>query len=166
LISVDDGQVTGLHELRSAALVSATHAVPPPTIVSTCALVIGWLTAPFLRPFVANLLNDETQLDEPVLVMLRDRLMDSESAPDEWTAAFQALRVVDFRRSAVEWTDILRRHRVAPAYRGLTLQFAGWGGDFGGLSEVMRPEIVGAVEEIKATATGASPLRDCSRTCQ
>jgi hypothetical protein len=52
----EGGRLGGLHQLRSAALVRLTHAVPPPTVGVTFARAAAAVSAPDIEPLVAVVL--------------------------------------------------------------------------------------------------------------
>jgi hypothetical protein len=156
LVQVRDHQVTGLHELRSTAVVEAIHAAGAPSLADSAVVVIGLVDAGLLRPFVAGLLVDHPDLDSTIVQRLSDRLSHQ---PDTGilTDMLQALRLVDVYRRAMGWTKILARHEIVPADQLLTIRFGLWKTE---LPQGVKPEIAAAIAEIRTTDCADSPLRD------
>jgi hypothetical protein len=118
LIVEREGQLGGLHELRSRQVMDAVHRRPPPVLVETVGAVIEILSPADLQVFLTRLMA-ERQLDkEPIIGALGERL-DRQPDAASFTAALQALRVVGFRRSAEAWPGILREEGAAAGDIGL-----------------------------------------------
>ncbi|TCC35109.1 hypothetical protein [Kribbella sindirgiensis] len=156
LVQVRGTRLTGLHQLRSTALARSVHAAPPPPLAESVSAVIDLLDDDQLQLFVSGALGAQRDLDDIVLDRVAAELGRRRN-PVAWTAVLQALRVVDFQRQAVVWATILDRHGVVPADRPITLQLAMLDSD---VLPIFKTEIIAAVEEIRSSADGSSPLRD------
>ncbi|MCP3754124.1 hypothetical protein [Streptomyces sp. TBY4] len=150
------GLLSGLHQLRSAHLADAVHAIPPPILDETVLAVMRILTDSQLQPFIAGVLTEHPVLDPVVLDQLAVELGQRPSVKAT-TGVLQALRLVDVNRTAADWLRTLDRHRIPPALRRTTLQFALVDGD---LLPQLKPEIAAAITEIRAADTSGSPLRN------
>ncbi|MFJ4591369.1 MULTISPECIES: hypothetical protein [unclassified Kitasatospora] len=150
------GRLSGLHQLRSSRLADAVHAFPPPILDETVIAVMQLLTDAQLQPFVVGVLSDRPDLDSVVLDQITVELS-RRSGIEATIGVLQALRLVDVTRCATDWAQILDRHRVSPALRPTTLQFALMGGD---LLTNLKDEVEAAIPEIRATSSSGSPLRN------
>ncbi|MEU3001395.1 hypothetical protein ABZ684_28175 [Streptomyces sp. NPDC006995] len=156
LIHERSGRLSGLHRLRSAHLADAVHAIPPPVLDETVLAVMHMLADSQLQPFIAGVLADHPELDSVVLDQIAVRLANRPSV-EATIGVLQALRLVDVNRTAAAWLRILDRHRIPPALRRTTIQFALVDGE---LLPQLKPEIAAAITEIRAADSSGSPLRD------
>ncbi|MEU8618585.1 hypothetical protein [Streptomyces sp. NPDC048623] len=156
LVHERSGRLSGLHQLRSAHLADAVHAIPPPILDETVLAVMRILADSQLQPFIAGVLTEHPELDPVVLDQVAVRLGRHPSV-EAVTGALQALRLVDVNRTAAEWLRTLDRYRIPPALRRTTLQFALVDGE---LLPQLKPEIAEAITEIRAADSSGSPLRD------
>lgn len=148
--------LTGLHQLRSAALSRAVHAQPPPALIETVDTILPLLGDADLLPFVVGALAAYPDLDATVLDHVVNRLAGS-GAIDTWTTALHTLRMVDFHRQATTWADICRQEGVPPALRQAVVLHV-----LAGIEPWpnSRPEVVAAMEQINAVRDVGSALRD------
>jgi hypothetical protein len=158
LVAIDDGVVSGLHPVRSAALCEAVHEVPPPALGDTVSDVVEWVATDNLLTFVARAIADDPGLAPIVVESLRSRL---DRSPDDLTAiaaALAGLRLADFTLTARRWVKILEKHDVPFPLRPLALDLVMIDSElFAGLD----PRIIAATEEIRRDhASSTSALRD------
>ena len=121
LLTERDGMVTGIHPVRSRAIVDAIHRMPPPELETTVASVLTMLHGSALSRFVYEVLRDEPHLEEAVLQSLRGlvhndvvRLID----------CLHGLELLDFYRQASAWMEIAERQDVPPTHRPFALELA------------------------------------------
>lgn len=159
LVTVDRGVVRGLHPLRSEAIASAVHRVPPPQLADTVQQTLRVVAADQLRSYVGRAVGDRPDLGQAVLDALSDRLaVPHGDDADVVTAALDGLRLADFAATAREWAQVLDRHDVPVPLRPLALDLAMIDGE---LVDAFEPHLLAAVEEIRAGRDDAcSPLRD------
>jgi hypothetical protein len=161
LVAVEDGVISGLHPLRSAALCVAVHAVPPPALSDTLRDVAAHVAARQLGPFVARAVSDEPRLAGAAVQSLEARVAGPAAAADiEVTAAALAgLRLADFASAARAWVAILDRHDVPAPLRPLAVDLGLIDGD--ALADAFDARLAASVEDIRADgASRVSPLRD------
>jgi hypothetical protein len=113
LVTDRDGQLGGVHELRSRAISDVIHAVPPPVLRSTVGTVVSLLHATSLQPFLARLLLSGLTDDEVVFDAAAERLA-SDPDPVALAGVLHALRTVGFRRTAEAWRVVFDEEGVAP----------------------------------------------------
>lgn len=121
-----DGIVTGLHQLRSAAISEVLHATPPPELRSTVLRTLRSAVPSTLVRFVTNLLR--AQIDQlPTVVGFVGAEADS---VERVSAALRGLQLFDFWRLAGEWVSIADEHGVPESTRPVLFQFATAGLEF------------------------------------
>ena len=157
LVQVEKERISGLHQLRSKSLAAAVHRVPPPTLTDTIRTVLGLLDDHQMPPFVLGLLTEQPELDTVALGLIVAELQDRADTT-ALIGVLQALRIVDFQRLAAPWAAVLDRHDVKPANHLITLELALLGSDLP--AEMMKPEIVAAVDEISPAVNEPFRLRD------
>jgi hypothetical protein len=157
LITVEDGDVRGLHPVRSAALCEAVHEVPPP-IGDTVRDVLARIGTDHLPSFVARAICDAPGLAPVIVDSLSTRL---DRAPRDLTmmaAALAGLRLADFTLTARRWAAIFDKHDVPVPHRPTGLNLAMSGTE---LPEGLEPRLAAAIEEVRRdSASNLSPLRD------
>lgn len=153
----DGGTISALHRLRSLALFSAVHLVPPPTEKETLTNLISHMPSDRIQTFLEGVLYDRHDLGPVVIDAVASRLRASLDVPTA-AAALQALRLADFRGEARDWVDVMERKGVPPALRSVTANLAIAGLDAG--RQLFQATIVDAAEEIAARNRLGSPLRD------
>ncbi|WP_163010640.1 hypothetical protein [Streptomyces dangxiongensis] len=156
LVHERSGRLSGLHQLRSAHLADAVHAIPPPILDETVLAVMRMLAESQLQPFIAGVLTEHPELDTVVLDQIAVQLGNRPSV-EATTGVLQALRLVDVNRTAAAWLRTLDRHQIPPSLRRTTLQFALVDGE---LLPQLKPEIAAAIPEIRAAGSSGSPLRN------
>lgn len=134
LISLRDGMLGGLHELRSLHATQAIHRVPPPTLGATVRRVIDLLDGPILQRFVTRLLLAEAVEDDQVIDALAARAT-SRTDPRGLAAALHALRLVGFQRSAAQWREAFLDEDASPTNIGIIAQYVLNGGEAAALPQ-------------------------------
>lgn len=122
LLREQGGRITGLHQLRSAAIATAVHALDTPALSDSIGTVLDIADEDQLRTFIAGVMFDHPELDETVI----DRIVARLSAGGDASAAadlLQGLRIVDFRRAVTTWPEILSRN-VPPSLQVTTIRCA------------------------------------------
>lgn len=145
LIRERDGDLAGLHELRSRHISRAIHSMPPPTFAETVRRLIDLLDGDALQRFQTRLLLDNAVADDVVIDAVAARV---EREPDARAvaASLQALRLVGFRRMSAQWREIFADEGAAPTNVALVAHFALHGGD----DELFPEPIQRAVARIRA----------------
>jgi hypothetical protein len=113
LVAERDGFLLGLHELRSQAITTAVHRVPPPALARTVEQAISLLQAAALHPFLTKLLLSGAVPDDVVLDAAVSRLR-TEPDPAALAGVLHALRMAAFRRMTEGWRDIFESEAVPP----------------------------------------------------
>ena len=120
LLAEHGGEVVGIHQIRSRAIVDVIHRTPPPELKATVESVLKMLHGPALSRFLYEVLRDVPALEESVLHAL-ERL--AQNDVESLIACLRGLEMLDFYRQASAWAEIAERHDVPPALRALVLQF-------------------------------------------
>ncbi|HEX8084555.1 MAG TPA: hypothetical protein VF529_09715 [Solirubrobacteraceae bacterium] len=128
LVAERDGWLVGLHELRSQAITTAVHRVPPPTLGRTVEQAISMLHPPALHPFLTRLLLSGAVPDDIVVDATVGRLR-AEPDPEALAAVLHALRMAAFRRVTEGWRDILESEGVPLTNVAVVAHLALHGGD-------------------------------------
>lgn len=156
-ILCQDGSIlTGVHQLRSAALARAVHAVPPPILSETIRTVLGIVEDDHLGRILAGALHHHPDLEAIVLQQAQCEL-ERRGSVTAWSSMMQALRVLDFQQLASGWPNRLSTIGIPPAGWSLAVQAAIT------ISHVMgnrEEKISAAIDAIRSDLAGPSPLRD------
>ena len=120
LVVERDGQIEGLHRLRSAAICEAVHEPPPPVLDETITKVIPLVPASQLHRFVAAVLSDYSDARNVVI----EAACEDSLGVDRVAAYLQGLRLADFRERALVWNEIAEQHAIPIAVRPLVFMFA------------------------------------------
>jgi hypothetical protein len=122
----DGGYLGGLHEVRSRAIIEATHVVPPPTVAETARSSIACVRASDLVSVLGSLVYEGHLQQEDAQEELRKRLSTS---PDLLTLeiSLNALRHLSVMERARRLSEIALKHQVSPAFQELAVQFAAIG---------------------------------------
>ena len=113
LVAERDGQIGGVHQLRSTAICEAIHDQPPPSIKETIQKVVPLLPASQLPRFIASLLKDNPGTRATIIESASRETPDM----DRVSACLQGLRLADFHELAGEWDVIAEQHGVLTAAR-------------------------------------------------
>ncbi|WP_143780804.1 hypothetical protein [Ornithinimicrobium sp. CNJ-824] len=155
LVHIRGTELRGLHQLRSAALSVAVHAVPPPSLNDTVEDVLKGLEGKQAYSFIVGLLADNSELENALINQLFDSIR-REPTPALLATFLEALRFVEFERQASSWSRILEKYQIQPAHRGIATQLALSGAH---TMPGLRPDIVAAAQAIEAQPED-SHLRD------
>ena len=103
----DDGRYAGTHRLRSAALVTSTHRLPPPALRDTLSSLVEVLDSGQLGPFVIRAIDGADPATTAALITaLADRVVSSGDA-EVLIEATSALKGIAARTVAQEWATKL-----------------------------------------------------------
>ena len=149
LVVERDGQIGGLHRLRSTAICEAVHELPPPVLAETIGRVIPLVPTSQLHRFVAAMLSDNRDARNVVIEAACRNALEV----DRVAAYLQGLRLADFRERAFVWNEIAEQHAIPIAVRPLVFMFAVGEIELGGL---FPDEVNEACAEMVATAERTS----------
>ena len=121
LLTERNGIVTGIHPVRSRAVVDAIHRVPPPQLETTVISVLKTLRSSALSSFLYQVLRDEPHLEEQILRTLQNL---AHGDLDTLLDCLSGLDLVDFSRQASAWMEIAERYGLPPAHTPLALDLA------------------------------------------
>lgn len=116
-----DGMITGIHSVRSRAIMEAMHRMPPPELQTTVVSVLNMLYGSALSRFVYEVLRDEPDLEGPVLQALKKL---AHNDVERLMACLRGLELLDFYRQASAWKEIAERHGVPPTHMPFALELA------------------------------------------
>ena len=152
LVVESDGDLRGLHQLRSAAMCMAAHASPPPLLSDTVARVAPAVPTALLGRFVFSLLRDEPGLIGAVICAARQDL-----AATRLAEYLHGVRLADFGRRVVAWKQAAEEFDVPGAQLMLLLLLTS-----SGLSVPPSISASGSrmQREIAAAGEYVSPLRE------
>ena len=156
LVHEVDGRLSGLHQLRSAALSDEVWHHPPPTVRDSAETLLGLVDDEQLTALVMSVMTEQPGLDEVVASRLKTELRDRASIA-AWASALHGLRIVDFRRRCDRIIAEFDRLGVAPVDRIATVQFAMLDSE---PSPLFKPEVRKAMRQIAPDLNADSPLRD------
>ena len=138
------GELSGVHRIRSRALVDIIHEIPPPVLYETAVSVLEVLRSPALSRFVYEVLRERPELEEPMLAAMEDL---AQVDSDRLVGCLRGLELLDFYRRATAWVEIAQGHGVPMADRRLALQAAIAELDF---PDIFPAELRSATEEMAA----------------
>lgn len=145
LLAESQGLITGVHQVRSAAIVDAVHEVPPPLLQDTILSVLQLLSGESLTRFIFEVLKQQPDLESAILDAIKEL---SAGNPDSLVSCLRALELLDFHREASEWAEVADRCNVPIAQRPLVLQLAIMGTKGVELPGVFLVEFRTALDEI------------------
>jgi hypothetical protein len=145
LIRERDGELGGLHELRSRHVMAAVHRVPPPTLMETMARLVGLLEPRPLQVFLTRVLAERLVDTAALLPPVAAHIQTNQDA-EALAAALQALRLVSFQRLAQQWARILAEEGVPPGH----IQLVGHFGISDGEIDMFPEPVQRAVARIRA----------------
>ena len=125
LVFERDGQMGGLHRLRSIAICQAVHELPSPAIDVTIQKVIPLVPAAQLHRFIAAMLEENPE----ARVIIADQASRCDLELERVAACLQGLRLADFLELARAWNDVAEQHDVPPANRPTMFAMAIQGGE-------------------------------------
>ena len=120
LIVERDGQLGGLHRLRSAAICRAVHDPPPPTLDATIENLIPLVPTAQLHRFIAVMLVDNPAARSIVVNSFGGQALDLERL----AASVQGLRLADFHHQAQRWNNIAEKHGAPMMARPILFAWA------------------------------------------
>lgn len=160
VLPMEDGRVSGLHQLRSHALTTAVHEAPPPFIADTCRTLLALVDDHQLTAVVSGAVFDHPEIEDKLITASLNEVTRRGSGA-AFAAVLHALRVVDFRRTSEIWPDVFKRHNLPPALWSIATQFALAGTDLTGvLADRLRDGIAESVAEISGAIHEPSHRRD------
>ncbi len=145
LLTERNGLISGVHQVRSAAIVDAVHEIPPPLLQESILSVLALLAGESLTRFVFEVLRQVPELDATVFDALESLV---EGDVDALVCCLRALELLDFYREAGVWAEEADRCGVPIAHRPLTLQLAIMGSRGAELPNVFSAELRSALDEI------------------
>jgi len=125
LVVERDGQMGGLHRLRSTAICQAVHELASPAIGATIQKAIPLVSAAQLHRFIAAMLEDNPDARG----IVADQARSGELELERVAACLQGLRLADFQELARAWNDVADQHNVPPANRPTMFAMAVQGGE-------------------------------------
>ncbi|HEY1688792.1 MAG TPA: hypothetical protein VGF95_07985 [Solirubrobacteraceae bacterium] len=128
LVSMQEGSLGGLHELRSRYVMETIHRLPPPAFTDSVGRVIDLVDGAALQPFVIRLLLEEAVADDVAIRAITSRLERSPD-PHALAAVLHALRWIGFRRMTANWREIFAAEKVGVTHVETVATFAISGGN-------------------------------------
>ncbi len=125
LVVERDGQMGGLHRLRSTAICQAVHALPPPAIDVTIQKAIPLVPTAQLHRFIAAMLEDNPEARG----IVADQAGSGDLELERVAACLQGLRLADFQELARAWNEVAEQHDVPPTNRPTLFAMAVQGGE-------------------------------------
>ena len=123
LQSPREGQLQGLHELRSRALVAEVHLLPPASLHATAEELTKLLQPSELQAFLTRLLIEHPAARSNVVRGVAERIRTAPRA-DVLAAALQALQLAGFQGTAAAWAIIISEEDASVADAVLLSHFA------------------------------------------
>jgi hypothetical protein len=121
--SVGEGELGGLHRLRSGVLLEATHETLPPSLAETAVLAIQCTSTRDLPVLLADLWVRELVSASTAYQALRARL-ETTANSGQMAACLDGLRAASIQRYAERATAVLDRYEVPLALRRTTANLA------------------------------------------
>ena len=121
-----DGEIEGLHRLRSVALCDATHRLPPPQLTETIKRVVPLIPATQLHRFVASML---AEMPDARQIVIEAEIADALDA-ERLAGLGQGLRLADFHERARDWKQIAEQHSIPASSQPVLVLFAAAGLEF------------------------------------
>jgi hypothetical protein len=147
-----DGEISGLHPVRSAAIVDAIHSLPPPSLRMTVSRLLPVIADEQLPRFIAHALRQHPELAEVAI----EGGQNIDHAASRVAAFLQGLRRADSEHATRRWVEILTELKVPRSLQMPVVLFAIAGLDFGDLP--IRDDVRRALDEIAGVPDG--DLRD------
>ena len=160
LIDQFDARTVGrLHQLRSEAIIQASHRIPPPTLKETAEQTLLTADVKYVAYIGARTVHEEL-IDERTLRSILLRRLGLESTPEVLIAYLGAIRQVGIDAVAKRHLAILRAQRVPPGQQEPALQLALIKSD---LRDPLAPEIQRALPQmirVEVVDECASAMKD------
>lgn len=156
LVRVDlNGELAGLHQLRSAELVRLTHAIPPPTIATSFARAVGLVSPSDLAPLTADSMRNRGVSQDAAIAALSARIQTGPSL-NTLSAALRGLGTARIANAVAAWlaTEIVQA--LPPTQIGTAAMFGLAGTTVPANNETLRAAMTAAAElaQIRADITG------------
>ena len=145
--AIGQNEVTGLHRLRSEALLRATHDTPPPSLEETAAAAIR-CTTPTDLPELAAELVDRGLLTRSGIYNALNRRLDAEPTSTTLAGCLTGLRLASLREYSHAVRSILDQNDVPLALRHIAVGMAMV--EDRGVSNLFDPRITAALPEVRA----------------
>jgi hypothetical protein len=154
LAQTGDGQLLGLHELRSEAICRELHRVPPLSMTTTAAEIVRLLDPVPLQAFLTRVLLEDVDSDQ-IVGVLAERCA---AAPEPvlLSGVLQALRTAGFAETARQWAQIMKEREIAPMHAGALSFFAI---ATSSAIDLLAPELEHCVRAMREVAT-SDPRRE------
>jgi hypothetical protein len=149
--------IGGLHTLRSAELLKASHLRPPPTIPTTVETALDLIEPPWIPAVVSGAIASEAIPSHRVIERLARRVS-AEPDPLVVAACLDGLRMVNAITQARRWVAIMDDVRVPAAVREITATLALIQADVADLDFL--PSVREAIPRLGAAAEEEEDLRD------
>ena len=112
LLVENDGEVAGIHQIRSKGIVEEIHRVPPPELKSSVVSVLSTLHGADLSRFVFEVLRELPYLGGHVLRELEELARDDIGC---LVSSLRGLELLDFQREVLSWVEVAERHGLPHA---------------------------------------------------
>jgi hypothetical protein len=142
----DQGQLAGMHELRSRAISAEVHRLPPARLEATAAHLCAILSPRPLQRFLTRLLGEAPSTLDAVAAAVAERANANPSAP-LLSAALHALRLAGFGATAARWAEIVRE---ADAVVGDVVTMGNYAIDAGAEPDIFSEPFQRTVERMRA----------------
>ena len=159
LVVERDGQIGGMHRLRSTAICEAIHDVPPPTIDETIARLIPIVPVSQLHRFLATTLVDCPESRSIVIDTARGEALDLERL----AATIRGLRIADFHEQAQAWNEIAEQYSVPLAVRSALFAYAAGRAEPSGVHSTSFREAWRAIVTVSDLDSRGSVVTDVGR---
>ncbi len=126
LIVERDGEVGGLHRLRSVALCDAIHLLPPPQLAQTIKRVVPRVPDPQLYRFAASILVEMPEIHRIVM----EAGISSGLEAERFIALGQGFRLAGFYERARKWKQIAQEQNIPVSSQPVLVLFATAGLEF------------------------------------
>ena len=143
LVVERDGNIEGLHQIRSRAINDAVHEIPGVSLENSVLCVLGMLSGPALSNFIYEVLREEPRLEQPVIAKLKSLV---EGVPELLAPCLRGLELADYWAHASQWVEVAQTHGVPPAQMSLTFLSALAGIEW---PEFLMEQVLNAVDEMR-----------------
>lgn len=156
LLITRSGSISGLHQLRSAAIAEAIHDVPPPTLDDTVRKLLLVFGPEQLRRFIPNMLRDNPQMIDIVYQFVFNEVTETARL----AAVLRGLRLFDFYKQATEWMQIADELKVPRSHQKVAHLLAMQGKHLNGPFADNFIAAVGQMVDKPATSTRAELISE------
>jgi hypothetical protein len=145
-----EGELTGLHQLRSAELVRLTHAVPPPAIATTFARAAGTVFPSDIEPLAADGMRNRGVSQDAAIAALSARIQ-NDPRLDALSATLRGLGTAAIANAVEAWLATKNVQALPPTQVGTAAMF--------GLAETTVPATNETLETAMAAAAELARVR-------